>query len=610
MRSTTSPEGGSRRSAFAAAFLSFLFPGLGQAYAGRPARALLFGALPVVLIAFLAGVMSNERTSTGFLATFASPTALLALFAFNVVLLVYRGIAVVDAYRSTLGSEATPAAPSARRPVRRGSRLHPLSVLGLLAVLLVLGAGHVAAGQYILVPYNLISRITSDDPDEPTTPPAATATPAPTATLEPGATPAPTPEATASPAPTATQGPPWNGTDRLNILLVGGDSRGDPTNVGLTDTMIVASIDPTTSQVVMLSLPRDTEGVPLPPGPGAQQYGGAYPGKINALWSAAANSSAFPGDSARERGASALKGALGELYQLDIRYYVSVNFEGFRSVVRELGGVVVDVQLPVADDHYATEDDQNHINLYIPPGIQHMDESEALAYARARHQSSDFDRSQRQQRVISSLREQTDLSSLLSGGRLFRLADAFENTVHTDIPPDLFPQLVGLAQQVDLKRARSLVFTPPTYQDECASCYSLTPRVDVIRGAIQTAFAFDAALEGQRLALEDEDANVWVLKGSSVERQAAQWADYLYYLGMGADVPNAVNQGRADNLDYTETVITVYNGAEERLPTTIEVLETLFEVEVVTATDPGVPVDVIVITGSQTVKLPGTEESP
>ncbi len=621
MQNVSRPEG-SRRSAFAAAFLSFLFPGLGQAYAGRYGRALAFAALPIVLIALLAGVLANEEARRSFLFGFANPSTLLAALAVNVLLLVYRGVAVVDAYRvANAGSAVSEASPRARRR----TRLHPLSIVGLVAILLVLGGGHAAAAQYNLLAYEFITALSGDE-EGPTATPTRSPSNSPPGSPEPGSsepgesgatgdpsTAPATPSATATgtPQPQPTEGPAWNGTERLNILLVGGDSRDDAGATGLTDTMIVASIDPTTNRVAMLSLPRDTESVPFPPGsPAAAAYaGGVYPTKINTLWANAANrNDLFPGNSPRQRGANALKSALGELYGLDIKYYVSVNFEGFRSVIQELGGVVIDVQLPVADDKYPTDDGRGSLNLYIPAGIQHMDQNEALAYARARHQSTDFDRSQRQQRVITSLRQQTDLGSLLDIRRLRPLVDAFENTVHTDIPADQFQGLIELASRVDLDRMRSLVFSPPFYQVECLECYSLSPRVDVIRDAVTAALAYDEALEARREALEAEGGVVWVLKGSAVERQARLWADYLAATGMDADVPRSFNQGRADSLTYTETVISVYNGAETTMPETIAVLEEVFGVAVETVADPSIPADVIVITGSDTVALPGTGE--
>jgi len=258
--------------------------------------------------------------------------------------------------------------------------------------------------------------------------------------------------------------------------------------------MIVASFDPATKKVAMFSLPRDTVNVPLPPSwPAAKTYpNGLYPRKINSLYTVArADRAGFPGDDA-QRGFVALKGALGRLYGIDISYYIAVDFQGFLDVVNALGGVTVDVQVPVRDYSYPADDGRGSLNLYIAPGIHQFDGPEALAYARSRHQTSDFDRAQRQQRILTSIARQIDLASLLVPGRLDALMGVVRNSVRTDLPADLFPSLLTAADGVDLDALTSLVFTPPKFGTECYPCgrtgvYLIRPNVAAIRAAIQAA---------------------------------------------------------------------------------------------------------------------------
>ncbi len=76
------------------------------------------------------------------------------------------------------------------------------------------------------------------------------------------------------------------------------------------------------------------------------------PARSTASGSNARNrSDAFQGND-KTRGFNAIKAVLGELYGLDIQYYVMVNFDGFKSIVDTLGGVTINVQNPVLDDHY------------------------------------------------------------------------------------------------------------------------------------------------------------------------------------------------------------------------------------------------------------------
>ena len=221
-----------------------------------------------------------------------------------------------------------------------------------------------------------------------------------------------TPEPTDTPGPSVTEPPvqgsalpnvtipPWDGKERLNILLIGTDQRPKEGTYN-TDTLIVVSIDPVTKQVAMFSLPRDTVDIPLPPGPLRNAYSrGVYPKKINALFTSVRNRPDLVPGNNRTRGYNGLKEVLGYVYGLDIKYFVEVNFDGFKQVVDALGGVTINVQIPVSDESYPS-DTGRLARVYIPAGIQHMTGAEALVYARSRHSGQgDFDRAARQQRVL------------------------------------------------------------------------------------------------------------------------------------------------------------------------------------------------------------------
>ena len=242
--------------------------------------------------------------------------------------------------------------------------------------------------------------------------------------------------------------------------------------------MITVSIDPATNQVVMFTLPRDTVDVPLPPGPARSVFGSVYAGKINSFSGRREHApTPSPGTNAT-RGYNGLKAVLGNLYGLDIKYYVEVNFDGFRQVVDALGGVTINVQVPVLDDNFP-QPNSHRERLFVPAGIQHMTGAQALEYARSRKSTSDFERGARQQRVIVSLRQQLDIGSVLKN--INPLAAAIGQSLQTDIPRELVPQLLGLAEKVDTRSIRSVIFTPPFYQTECFNCpprgYIIQPRV-------------------------------------------------------------------------------------------------------------------------------------
>ena len=335
-----------QQSAFAAAFLSLIFPGLGHAYARAWTRAIGFAALPLLLIALLLGVVLKVGPEVAAISIAANLNLILVG---NVLVLLYRAVAAIDAYRVVVFLNAR--AEGDGRLGRRAIRLNPLSVAGLVAVCLVIAGAHVVVAEYGGGAQTYISCIYDPNCDTPgsQTPnpsqgPVSTDSPTPTLSLPPVGTPLPSTIAVA----------PWNGTDRLNILLLGVDQRPGDTTFN-TDTMIVVSIDPVTKNVALFSLPRDTTDVPLPAS--AQGvFGSVYPGKINSLWTNARQPARrLPRDRQRAR-LQALKETLGTLYHLNIQYYVMVNFQGFKKIVDTLGGVTIDVQIPVVDDRYPADD--------------------------------------------------------------------------------------------------------------------------------------------------------------------------------------------------------------------------------------------------------------
>ena len=574
------------RSPFAAAFLSLLFPGLGHAYAGAGTRALGFAAAPILFIALLAGVVLRlDRIEL--VGLVFNPLLLNSILVVNGILLLYRVIATIDAYRVAEWMNAVEAGSDGRLGKARLYRA-PLSLAGLLAVLLVMAGSHVAVARYDMLALDALTSgciFVGDEID-------ATCEPNPNASLNPAGSPIPGPSPVGSALP-AVQIPPWDGKERLNILLIGADKQGGGHR---TDTLITVSIDPVTRNVAMFSLPRDTKDVPIPQGPARSAWGPTFGQKINAFYvQNRLRADLWPG-SDTTRGYNALKSVIGELYGLDIKYFVEVDFDGFKSVVDAVGGLTVNVQLPVVDDTYPAGVARN-LRLYIPSGIQHMDGTQALRYARSRNTSTDFDRGARQQRILLSMREQADPQTLIP--RLPALVDALKLAVKTDVPLNELPNLLGLATEVDTKDIRSYVFAPPFYQEEVLTGYWTIPYPDRIRDAVKNAFTVDPESEARRELLAGEAATVWVLNGTTQANRGTRLAAFLESEGIQASAPRSRPTGPVP----LATKIVVYNGAEVRLAATIAYLESRFAVKVTTAIDPAIRADVIVTIGRGTPDL-------
>jgi LCP family protein required for cell wall assembly len=598
---SSSPQPRARaKSPFAAAFLSLIFPGLGQLYAGATLRALGFAAAPILLIALGAGVfLRMDRLEL--VGLVFNPFLLSSVFVFNILALVYRVVAVIDAYRVAEWMNAVQAGGDGRLGKARLSRA-PLSIAGLLAVLLVMSGAHVVVARYDMLALDALSSgcIFVGESVDAECEPDPSGSPDPSASGEPTeaptATTAATPEPSLGTAAPEVSIPPWDGQERLNILLIGADKQGGGHR---TDTLITVSIDPVTKKVAMFSLPRDTVDTPVPSGPARSLWGRSYRQKINSFYTNnVRRSDVWPGKES-VRGYNGLKAMMSELYGLDVKYFVEVDFDGFKQVVDAVGGVTVNVQTPVVDDQYPIGVERN-TRLYIPSGLQHMNGSQALRYARSRNSSSDFDRGARQQRILLSMREQADPAILLP--RLPELIDALKASVKTDIPLDQIPKLLGLATEIDTRDIRSYVWTPPSYsQDTCndaRGCVVL-PKIEAIRRSVANAFKADPEQEQRREALAQEGAQVLVLNPLSDRDAGTRLAGYLETQGLEASSPRAKPEGGTP----ADTKIVVYNGAESGLAQTIAYLEDRFKVTVELADDPAQRADVVITVGRDTPDL-------
>lgn len=594
------------RSAFAAAFLSLLFPGLGHAYAGAYARGLGFAAAPLLILALTGGI-ALRADRADLVAFFAQEAVLQALFVVNIGALLYRVIAAVDAWNVARFLNAVDASGGGRLG-RARTPLGMLSVAGLIVVVVIMGGAHVVVARYNALALNLVQCVFTEDADPGCE--TAEASPSPGETIPPDETDAPgasvaaSPSLDALPSPDGTAGtgtpaptlPPWDGKERLNVLLVGSDQRPGEGTFN-TDTLIVASVEPETGQVAMFQVPRDMVDIPVPAN-ARSVWGRVYRGKVNSWYMQnRKRSDLWSGKSDTARGFNALKGMLGELYGIDIRYYVMVNFQGFRKVVNTLGGVQVNVQIPVYESTYPAPGG-GLARVYIPAGPQHMTGAEALVYARSRHRSTDFDRGRRQQRVILSLREQMNAQAILAN--LPELIDALKDSVKTDIKTGDLPKLLALAESVSTKDVRSFVFSPSFYAREFLQSdrgYIITPNVTRIRRAVDDAFKVTPAQLARRERLESEGATVWILNGSGRTDLQNGTAEYLEYQGIDASAPNRKVERPA------RTSIVVYNGAETDMTETIDYLEKRFDTTVTVASDPTVPVDIVITLGKNAPDL-------
>ncbi len=184
---------------------------------------------------------------------------------------------------------------------------------------------------------------------------------------------------------------PGEGDDRINVLLLG---IGGPGHEGplLTDTIILASVKPSTGQIALLSIPRDL----------AVEIPGYGTRKIN-------NANAFGKDIRYPGGGEQLTADLVEkITGQTVHHFVRIDFAGFADIVNNLGGITVSVERSFVDRQYPTANFGVE-TIRFTAGQQTMDGATALKFVRSRHGSngegSDFARSRRQQLVLEAIRD-------------------------------------------------------------------------------------------------------------------------------------------------------------------------------------------------------------
>jgi polyisoprenyl-teichoic acid--peptidoglycan teichoic acid transferase len=255
---------------------------------------------------------------------------------------------------------------------------------------------------------------------------------------------------------------PWEGEERVNVLLLGGD--GGVHRIGIrTDSVMVASIEPATGETVLFGLPRNLAEVPFPEGSELDRlYPDGFTGEgdplewmLNAVYGKVPELHPDVFEDADNPGAEAVKQATSGALGIDVDYYLLVNLQGFREVVDAIGGVTVNINEPIPiggnSDLGIPPDD------YLDPGpSQHLDGFGALWFARGRYGLDDYNRMERQRCVVDALIDEVDPITVLR--RYEALAAAGKEIMRTDIPQDLVPAFVELGMDRRDSDIRSVVF--------------------------------------------------------------------------------------------------------------------------------------------------------
>lgn len=184
--------------------------------------------------------------------------------------------------------------------------------------------------------------------------------------------------------------------DIFNILVIGCDTR-KKGGVGRSDAMILFSVNEDTEKIHMTSIMRDSY-VSIP-GKGNNRINAAY---------------AFGGG-------SLLLDTIETNFDVNVDKYVSFDFYSFVDIVDNIGGIDIEVtadEIPVLNNYVK---ELNKLNgraedtYYLTEsGLQHLNGTQALGYARIRYVGDgDFERTNRQRTVITKVFEKAKTLNLL-----------------------------------------------------------------------------------------------------------------------------------------------------------------------------------------------------
>ncbi len=291
---------------------------------------------------------------------------------------------------------------------------------------------------------------------------------------------------------------------RVNILIlgVGGGTHEGP---DLTDTMIFASIDPEKKNVTLVSIPRDL-WIP------------ELKAKIN---------TAYTYGEAKQKGNGLVltKATVVKLLGQQVDYAIKIDFNGFIKAVDMVGGLDIDVDHTFDDYQYpVTGEEDNpcghteievaslsaqlatgsaseldsfpcrYEHIHYDKGPNQMDGKTALKYVRSRHalgvEGSDFARSKRQEKVITSFKEKAfSLGIILNPVKAFGLISTVKDSIDTDIKDDEYDDFVKLAQKMrgasiksttldigDVQEGRLGLLDSPRPSEEYGKQWVLAPR--------------------------------------------------------------------------------------------------------------------------------------
>lgn len=366
-----------------------------------------------------------------------------------------------------------------------------------------------------------------------------------------------------------------HGADIVNFLLLGSDTA-RTVDAGRTDVMLVLSVNRTSGTVSMLSIPRDLY-VYIP---GWQMQ------RINTAFG--------HGEHDGEGGAKLLEDTIKYNLGLSIDHFARVDFNGFKQIVDDVGGLELSVDCTIQDWRLKQPDldqtvEDNWEWFTMPVGVHQFDGNLALWYVRSRHTSSDFDRGRRQQAVLRALWGRIRTLGLTD--QIAEIWPQVTEIVTTDLTAQNLIDLAPLALSLDSSHIASYTFRQNLEVNGWTSPEGssvLLPIRDAIAALIQRFLTPPTASQ-----IAQESPTIEIVNGSGVRDFSRVAADRLAVEGFMPVI--------ADQPAPVQTYTMIYDFTSSTKGTTLDTLKSVLRISdagVVVQPDANRKTDFRVVIGS------------
>jgi len=202
----------------------------------------------------------------------------------------------------------------------------------------------------------------------------------------------------------------------FNILISGSDTRGGFDENGRSDVIMVATVNPKTSTILLTSVPRDFYVTTA-----CDAADGCMQGALDKITHTGIH------------GTNTTKRTVEQLLGVEINYTFKVGFDTVTDLVDALGGVDVYVE-----PGYAVSTS----TFSVHEGVNHLDGQHALAYARERYSYTEGDRqrTKNQQQVLMGIVNEATKPSVIT--KYASIMDAMANTFSTTMSNEEISDLI------------------------------------------------------------------------------------------------------------------------------------------------------------------------